>query len=361
MVSVCADCMIHAHMHSAIPRPLVLIFLFSIDLFGQAPQGPYVPPPVLARLERLQRHEDVCALIERSGKYRLERRFAAKHEVFEGSLSPTDLEQFAAILDAAELRNIFRTDVPHPMIVDTIDKFFIDVYRNDGEQHLSFNSPDARKKFRSGTDPVLKWLDKIQKADHKQVAESEASHCMPAPLRQGPSPANVDNRSMPKPYLMALLTDHFRGGRVERSCVIVYPDGRYRREKSIQEYLGTIRLHAFEGSLGHDQIGELRNLLDAPDLKSMKHRTQFELPAEEADATSLKVPRNSTVQHLEFAHSFQVLGNRDKPGGYSGMQYGLDPDERVLNPILNWLKDNVNNQSLNPLADSSPTNCDPGQ
>src|SRR4051812_15927188 len=136
MVSVCADCMIHAHMHSAIPRPLVLIFLFSIDLFGQAPQGPYVPPPVLARLERLQRHEDVCALIERSGKYRLERRFAAKHEVFEGSLSPTDLEQFAAILDAAELRNIFRTDVPHPMIVDTIDKFFIDVYRNDGEQHL---------------------------------------------------------------------------------------------------------------------------------------------------------------------------------------------------------------------------------
>ena len=181
---------------------------------------------------------------------------------------------------------------------------------------------------------------------------------MPAPISH-PVPASDASRPPSVPYLMALGTDHYRGGKVERNCVVVYPDGRYRREKSNQEYGAKLRLQAFEGSLNSTQVAELRTLLDAAELKNMKHETYSKAAVQEADSTLLAVPRQSTVQRLRFAHYFQVRGKRDKPGGYSGMQYGLDPDEHVLNPVREWLKNNVDKQKVAPLPDSSPTNCDP--
>jgi len=174
---------------------VVLDLCIAVVALGQNSLNAYSPPPVLARLERLERHEDVCALVNRSGEYRLERRYAVKLEVFVGSLSPSQLQEFEQIIDAAELRNISRKDVPHPMIVDTVDQFLIDVYRADGEQHLNFNSADARKRFRAGTDPVLKWLDRVQKVEHKQLTESSASHCMPARTNEDrPVQANSKSR-----------------------------------------------------------------------------------------------------------------------------------------------------------------------
>lgn len=212
-------------------RFFVLPLLVTIHLAAQDLRDLYTPPPVLARLERLRQHEDVCALIERTGNYRLERRYAAKLEVFDGSLSPPELEEFNRIVNNNELRNISRNDVPRPMIVDTIDSFLIDVYRIDGEQHLKFNSPDARKQFRSGTDPLLKWLDNLPKLQHSQVADSKPSHCMPPPLRQAVKPGNEANPANSDAYLVALMNDHFRAGKVERNCVIIYANGGYRREK----------------------------------------------------------------------------------------------------------------------------------
>lgn len=154
-----------------------LPLLFALQLAAQQSRDLYTPPPVLARLERLQQHEDVCALIQRTGTYRLERRYAAKLEVFDGNLSPKELEEFNRILNSDELRNISRNDVPRPMIMDTIDSFLIDAYRTDGEQPLNFNSPDARKRFRSGTDPILKWFSNLPKLQHTEAADSKPSHC----------------------------------------------------------------------------------------------------------------------------------------------------------------------------------------
>jgi hypothetical protein len=215
---------------------------------------------VLARLERLQRHEDVCALVTRSGEYHLERRYAAKLEVFVGSLSQSQLQEFEQITDTAELRNISSKDVPHPMFVDGIDQLLIDVHRSDGEQHLNFNSSEARKRFRAGTEPVLKWLDRIQKSEHKQLAESSASHCMPDRISQDMAQVSDVDSPPSVPFLMALVTSYVREEEANRNCVVIYPEGRYRREKSTQAYGGNVRLHAFEGSLNSTQVAELRAL-----------------------------------------------------------------------------------------------------
>jgi hypothetical protein len=341
-----------------------VVFVFSTILspaFCQNSPYPDGPPLVLARLERLQRHEDICALVSRNGAYRLERLYAVKHEVFAGSLSPSQLQDFEQILNAAELRNISRNDVPRPMIVDTRDQFLIDVYRTDGEQHLNFTSPDARKAFRAGTDPVLKWLDNIQKAEHQQLGESSASHCMPPSVKQEPAldPYLIPANSVP--YVMILAGDHYRAGSVERNCVVVYPDGQYRREKSSQEYMANIRLKAYAGTLSSSQVGELRTLLDAAGLKNIKHEAYQKRPAAEASYTWLVIPRDGTVQYLRFARYFHVYADQDKPGGFSGLQYGVDPEERLVDPVRSWLKTNVEDQTVSALPDKTPTNCLPGQ
>jgi hypothetical protein len=343
-----------------LPTLIILNICFAVGACGQNSQRPYAPPPVLARLERLQTHEDVCALVNRSGEYRLERRYAVKLEVFVGSLSPSQLQEFEQIIDTAELRNISRKDVPHPMIVDTVDQFLVDVYRTDGEQHLSFNSPNARKPFRAGTDPVLKWLERIQKAEHKRLTESRASHCMPDQINQDhPVLSSVVIPPPPVPYLMILATDHFRENKAERNSVIVYPDGHYCRENSTQAYGAQPRLQALEGSLNSTQLAELHTLLDAAELKNLKHEASCKLAFGEGDFTVLTVPRQFTVQRVTFDHCFNVLGNRDKPGGYSGMQYVVTPEERVLDPIREWLKTNLENQTLASRSASAPVSCDP--
>jgi len=129
----------------------------------------------------------------------------------------------------------------------------------------------------------------------------------------------------------------------------------------MQEYQAKIRLNVFSGSLTGTQLAELRGLLDVAELKNMKHMTYQKRPAEEANYTSLMVPRESSVQQLRFAHYFHVLADQDKPGGFAGLQYGVDPEEKVLDPLRDWLKKNVESQKVTPSPDTNPTNCFPDQ
>jgi hypothetical protein len=306
----------------------------------------------------LQSHDDICVLINRSGYYRLERRYAAKQEVFVGSLSASDLQEFEQILNTPELHQISRDEVPRPMIIDTIDHLLIDVYRKDGEQHLEFNSPDARKRFRSAVDPLIKWLDRVQDMEHSQLDGSIASHCMP-PSSPQLSTEQSAGRPINATFLMMLARDHYRGSVVEHTCTLVNSDGRYLKEKSIQEYQSGARVQRSEGTLSATQIGELRALLDEPKLKNMKHDTFQNAYVQEGEITLITIPRQTSVQSLRFAHYFQVLGDLSKPGGMSGLQYGLDPDERTLDPIRSWLKKIIDGQKVTLLPHTAPSFCRP--
>lgn len=68
-----------------------------------APEAPLARSEYLARLERGQLSEDACALINRNGQYRFERRFRSKTDVFLGALSPEQLRSFEEMLNQESL------------------------------------------------------------------------------------------------------------------------------------------------------------------------------------------------------------------------------------------------------------------
>ena len=111
-------------------------------------------PSVLTRLQRVREHEDVCVLVSRDGQYRLERRLPQETRVYVGSLSPSELQGLATILNADELRKISPTEVYQPLMHDTRDLFLIDIFRGEGQQHLQFSAPESREPFHGALEPV---------------------------------------------------------------------------------------------------------------------------------------------------------------------------------------------------------------
>ncbi len=94
------------------------------------------------------------------------------------------------------------------------------------------------------------------------------------------------------PGTASLLTwskDHFAARLAERSCIIVYADGRYRMEKSSQRFLESMTTHAFEGTLSSAQITDLHKILDSPELANLRHNLDQTRPASEVEVTRLVI------------------------------------------------------------------------
>src|SRR2546430_944553 len=80
------------------------------------PEAALTRSEYLARLERayLGEDEDSCALINRIGQYRFERRFPHKTDVFLGALSLEQLHSFEEMLKQESLARLSARDIPNP-------------------------------------------------------------------------------------------------------------------------------------------------------------------------------------------------------------------------------------------------------
>lgn len=92
-------------------------------------------------MERVQRGEAVCVLVQDDGSYRLEKLFRAKTEMYTGSLDSTRIERLRAMLDDDQLRKLSQENIHKPLITDTIDDLQFAILRNRGWQELMFHAP----------------------------------------------------------------------------------------------------------------------------------------------------------------------------------------------------------------------------
>jgi len=325
-----------------------------------APESAVAPSEYLARLERGQVSEDACALINRNGQYRFERRFPNKTDVFLGALPPEQLHNFEEMLNQESLVRLSPRDIPNRLITDSLDLFLLDVFRPEGLQHLSFRDASSRKPFRNSVGQILAWFDQFRKLPHTQIAEANASRCMPAVPDLQSSGAQLKLEAPPGiAYLLTWSKDHFAARLAERSCIIVYADGHYRMEKSSQHFLESMTTHAFEAALDSAQIADLQKILDSPELANLRHNLDQTRPASEVEVTRLVIPRATTIQRLSFGSYFNVLGNSRKVGGISNLQYGVDQDRNLIRPLQQWLEKTIESNKLPGPTDTQATNCVP--
>ncbi len=322
--------------------------------------GDNAVPAYLMRMERLRVGEDVCVLMNQSGQYRLERKYPSTTQVFLGSLSPAELQQLHATLNADGLQKLSQSQIPHFLVSDTLDEVLIDIFRSASVQNLAFNTPESRKRFRGSVDPLLRWLDGVQKQHHVQLHEESASHCMPPKASVADVAAREPHsRATSLPFLMMMHTEHVNGGFVENRCVIVYPDGRYRREKSTQRFESTRKVQAFESTLRNDQVTELETLLDAQPIRSLQHNNLSNTPFREMELTTVAIPRGESVQQLAFSSSFGFAGNPKSAGGMSDNRGLVDHEVHLIQPLQHWVKGNIERDKVPALPDPQATGCRP--
>jgi len=220
----------------------------------------------LTRVQHVWNDEDVCALVNTDGGYRLERRFPRQTRVYVGTVTPQQLQELNAILNVEALKEIYQQNIQQSLIGDSLNMLLIDVFRPEGSQHLRFMDSASMKPFRAAVDPVLDWLDRFKKTDHTEISPESASHCAPGGV------VELEDLVLGRTsYLMILRSSHVWQRRVESSCVLMHPDGRYRREKRVQEYSGKVKAQASSGRLSDEQQQQLQGLLKSEELLKLEH------------------------------------------------------------------------------------------
>jgi hypothetical protein len=126
-----------------------------------------------------------------------------------------------------------------------------------------------------------------------------------------------------KLYLMRADTttvDSYTG--MTRICVVVFPGGRYRMERTFQSNSGgSPETKVFIDTLPADDLKNLEASLDNDDLQKIKTAPARGGIIQDMDMLSLSIPREHTLQNMEFETAAQ-----------------RKPFDKGLKPFLNSLK-----------------------
>ena len=342
--------------------------------------------PFLMRLERQTREENVCMLVQQNGHYHLERIITGRPRVFEGTLDSSAISELQPLLNSEQLNNLKQAQIETSLASEDMDQVMVAIARPYGWQSLNFPSGKSRKPYKAAMDPLVRWLDR-NKQQQNPIVGVATNRCMPSQASQaGVAEAKPNSAN---PYLLRIVVDHYepsqigpsggadsrsRGGgagsmnsqtglnsttdlKVTRLCAIVYESGRYRLEKSIQQFGSPVRSEIYRDTLDKAQLDDLRRLLDNPKLSALPNNAAPAVFAKEGELITMAVPREKMVQALSFASFF---GARTAEAGMKdNTTTAVSANVELTHPIRKWVKQNVEDHKTQQLKDVPSTVCIP--
>lgn len=308
------------------------------------------------RMERALPTEDTCVLVRGDGHYHVERlRANEKVEIFEDVLSPSDFRTLEETLATSVLTGLSQDNIADPLINLHRDEVVLSTYRTGHWQSLRFPSADSRKPYEQTLHPLLEFLDSMKSTKHSLLREDSArNNCNP------PVPLELRTRTTelaPNFVLRATMT-RFNGHELDSSCVVVYPKGKYHYEQETQR-IGSAdaKVKVFEGHVGPEELGGLTGILDDPALKTRPNDSSAGVTmATEGEMAALTIPREGHVQQLDFRKYFSTLRS-----GSGGMPIIEDNGVKVLRPLQQWIKTNVERGASGSQGSLLPNRCKPEQ
>jgi hypothetical protein len=300
----------------------------------------------LLRMERLTRESRTCVLVRGDLEYHMEVISAAKVNIFEGSLNLPDWQQVETMVNNEQLLRLRKADIPAPLLLEQLDLVQLSVNRPGGWQNFTFPAPSTRAPYHQALDPLLAWMEHLRKEKHQAILSEEAgrNNCAPPEMpalqkRQPPSAADTH-------YVAKIVRNVAKDAELHESCAVIYPDGRFHYEfKTQRAGERQMKSGVIENVISANQINALQELLADPKLLQ---RTENALPARamvrEEEVTYLAVPRGDQIQQVTFWRYYSP--HRIENNG-----------TKLINPLLQWLKANVENEKPLSAVDVAPDGC----
>jgi hypothetical protein len=149
------------------------------------------------------------------------------------------------------------------------------------------------------------------------------------------------------------------------SCLMVYGDGKYVLEKREETTLGKPKIKTAEGTLGSDDLRQLKTLLDDENLRKIVTPKAPAVPdnamIREIESVDAQIDHAGTVQRLTTIRERLKMGASETGGFTSGLDTYLDnaaPFQKTLNPLMKWFE-GMEKKNKSNLRDSKPQYCVP--
>lgn len=149
------------------------------------------------------------------------------------------------------------------------------------------------------------------------------------------------------------------------SCLVVYDDGRYVLENRNESTIGKAKVKTAEGTLGPDDLQQLKTILDNEDLKKVDLKPP-EPPSDtrtlrEAEMMEVQISHGAETQHfVAIKERFKTQGSTGvSTSASSGMDIYLDNASayrKTLNPLVKWYE-SVEKKSKSSFKESKPQYC----
>src|SRR5262249_18551546 len=154
--------------------------------------------------------------------------------------------------------------------------------------------------------PLLKWLDDLQKEKAKELTEeSGRNNCLPPreihlQTRTGETifSMNTQKPEVKSVYLLRTFTRHFDPNRIENGCIIIGESGVYHVRRSQNLVRKETKTTVLDGKLSAEAISSLRVLIDADRLRKWPTENPPLARLQAATVTYLSIPREETVQQI---------------------------------------------------------------
>jgi hypothetical protein len=168
---------------SSIGRAIAGLALSVSTVWAQGPasQPSGIESSYLMRLERIREGLDVCVLVRGDGQYHLERHLSEKSKILEGNLDADEMHQVIHIVSDDQFFFLQQNQIPESMLRSKFDEVRLAVLRPRNRwQGLEFPDPVSREPYRKSLDPLLSWLEKLEKRKGQELPEdSGRTNCTP--------------------------------------------------------------------------------------------------------------------------------------------------------------------------------------
>ncbi len=168
-------------------NPILIAFcglIFAVgSVWAQAPSMPLEKKDAgyLLRLERVRYQQGVCVLLWGDGRYHLELHSPENVRIFEGTLDSGETRSLVGIVSGDQLYRLDQSQIENPFLPTGDDRVIVSVLRSgDKWQILYFPDAPSREPYRTSLNPLLDWLDRMEKRKGRKLSEEQGrNNCRP--------------------------------------------------------------------------------------------------------------------------------------------------------------------------------------